>query len=498
MDINKKIKDLGNKSKGISAPVLTEGQKEAFSKKEKEILSVIEKGRFELLVKLPFFSQVVLMLSNVVVDERIVSPGSDVPTFATDYKRLLIHPDAFGEKGMLGGRTSLVAPVILHECFHCGYDHDGRRGERDRILWNISADYAVNSIIKQLGFEIGEGWLYEEKYKDMCAEAIYDDLMKNAKQAKNMIASNGNGKQGNKKQEVIDVHMPASGEGKEKGSGGQGKEGKDAKENKNGGGQSVADLKNKWKDAFTNAKLQMAEMERAKGQGNTPGWLAELVDGYAEIETDVVARLAEFIKRAVIDTPNWKKTDRLLYSGAGLHWPTRTGRSMDIVFVADTSGSIGADDFKYFIGILNDILENFHDVNIKIRFMQCDMNVVSDVTVDSATHFLSVEQFFEGGKIGMKGRGGTSFEEPFWKIEEEIKKDETEVPSCLVYLTDGMGTFPKKAPDYPVLWVYNHDANKSAQPPFGQYTCFTEKQVKRENEKRFSQQPQPVSASPSM
>jgi predicted metal-dependent peptidase len=33
-------------------------------------------------------------------------------------------------------------------------------------------------------------------------------------------------------------------------------------------------------------------------------------------------------------------------------------------------------------------------------------------------------------------------------------------PDALVYLTDGYGTFPGKAPDYPVLWG---DISKSPQ-----------------------------------
>jgi predicted metal-dependent peptidase len=58
-----------------------------------------------------------------------------------------------------------------------------------------------------------------------------------------------------------------------------------------------------------------------------------------------------------------------------------------------------------------------------------------------------------------KGGGGTSFIPVFeWIREQGIE------PDALVYLTDGMGSFPRHAPSYPVIWgnIY-----PEAKYPFG-------------------------------
>jgi predicted metal-dependent peptidase len=57
------------------------------------------------------------------------------------------------------------------------------------------------------------------------------------------------------------------------------------------------------------------------------------------------------------------------------------------------------------------------------------------------------------------GRGGTSFV----PVVEEIEKLGLDIP-CLVYLTDGYGTFPDSPPDYEVLWIMTTDQ----KAPFGE------------------------------
>jgi predicted metal-dependent peptidase len=47
----------------------------------------------------------------------------------------------------------------------------------------------------------------------------------------------------------------------------------------------------------------------------------------------------------------------------------------------------------------------------------------------------------------VKGGGGTDFRPAFkWMEENDV------VPDVLLYLTDGYGTFPEEAPEYPVIW----------------------------------------------
>ena len=52
---------------------------------------------------------------------------------------------------------------------------------------------------------------------------------------------------------------------------------------------------------------------------------------------------------------------------------------------------------------------------------------------------------------------------------EEVKRMGLE-PDALIYLTDGMGTFPTHAPSYPVLWG---TIIKEARYPFGDVVDLT-------------------------
>ena len=50
--------------------------------------------------------------------------------------------------------------------------------------------------------------------------------------------------------------------------------------------------------------------------------------------------------------------------------------------------------------------------------------------------------------LRVTGGGGTSFEPVFeWVSERGVR------PDLLVYFTDAEGAFPKREPDYPVIWL---------------------------------------------
>ena len=56
------------------------------------------------------------------------------------------------------------------------------------------------------------------------------------------------------------------------------------------------------------------------------------------------------------------------------------------------------------------------------------------------------------GSVNLSGFGGTSFVPVFdWIRENKVKKG-IDV-SALIYLTDGMGTYPDETPDYPTYFV---------------------------------------------
>jgi predicted metal-dependent peptidase len=86
--------------------------------------------------------------------------------------------------------------------------------------------------------------------------------------------------------------------------------------------------------------------------------------------------------------------------------------------------------------------------------MSCDAQVHEVVKIRKFQDFTK--------KLQMKGGGGTDFRPVFNKVKE-LKMQ----PELLIYLTDTYGSFPEKAPNYPVLWCVTCEAGMS-NIPWGQ------------------------------
>ena len=56
---------------------------------------------------------------------------------------------------------------------------------------------------------------------------------------------------------------------------------------------------------------------------------------------------------------------------------------------------------------------------------------------------------------------GKALEEPV-SIIEYVEKELAEPPTVFIYLTDGIGEAPEKAPDYPVIWCLTGEGQKPA------------------------------------
>ena len=90
-----------------------------------------------------------------------------------------------------------------------------------------------------------------------------------------------------------------------------------------------------------------------------------------------------------------------------------------VVFVVDTSGSMGAEDLRAVNSQLEYIVQNAEEV----RVIHCDAGVAKE---EMYRRGMSLQEFF--------GRGGTSFDPAL-----EYIRDNMEMPDAIVYFTDGYG-----------------------------------------------------------
>lgn len=363
---------------------------------------LMSQARSQLLVKYPFFGVLALRLRMV--------PANDLPcrTLATDGTRI------FYDEGFVRSTPAkLLRSGIAHEVIHCALAHIHRRGLRDYDKWAYAIDFATNSLLKESGFELGDGWLYDERFKGKSAEEIYDLLPDGIGKGKGN--GNGNGESGGFSGKPFDSHMAAD-------------------------ESNPSNTANDWKDAIIQAASVAA--------GKTPASIQRMVDMWTKPQVDWREKLWRFATATAKHDISWMRPQRrsLVY---GTILPGHHSEAMNLaVVVSDDSGSISDK-------VLSAMAAEINGIRASVRPQQT-MHISCDAAINHEQMFEPDDDFV----MTSMGGGGTDFRPPFERIEELGLK-----PDCLVYLTDGYGPFPDQEPQYPVLWCMTTDV----VPPWGDY-----------------------------
>lgn len=190
----------------------------------------------------------------------------------------------------------------------------------------------------------------------------------------------------------------------------------------------------------------------AKAMGKLPDSLKRTLETVLEPKVDWQEKIrALFARKIGSGTFDWKRPDRRMIT-RDIYAPGRSGFGAGTVVVGiDTSGSIGPRELDMFMAEMSGILEDVKPKRLLI--MWCDAKVHRVDECEEATDLTAIRA------KGAPGGGGTAFEPVFNKIAAMDLQ-----PEALVYLTDGLGSFPKKAPAYPVIWGNIYPSSKY---PFG-------------------------------
>lgn len=130
--------------------------------------------------------------------------------------------------------------------------------------------------------------------------------------------------------------------------------------------------------------------------------------------------------------------------------PSLRSAQADLVVVLDTSGSISEQEIGEFMSEVNAIKGQ---LRARITLHACDTALAEE----GPWLFEPWEEFRLPGKV--KGGGGTDFRPVF-----EWVAGQNRAPDLLLYFTDAEGEFPKREPDFPVLWL----VKGKAAVPWGQ------------------------------
>ena len=374
------------------------------------------------VMRYPFFATVLLQLKDEI--------DWAVPTMATDSVKLLYNPSFVVEL-----KTPELCGVMYHEALHVALEHCFRRFGRDPVVWNIACDYAVNPLLIKDNVVLPEGCLLSDKYKDMTAESIYDDLMKQADPKKangKMIGEARDYKQGGDSGDAVaSGDDPSSGEGsQQQGSGDYDK--------------SLDEQAQDWK-----MKIAAAAMT-AKQAGNLPGYLDRIVGKLLNPQLPWKELLSRFLTERAKDDYSWQRPNkRYLYGG--MYLPSLDSISLKkIGIIVDTSGSISDSLIQEFASEILAIMSIIPGTTAEIVWVDTRVNGAQELTAETIDTLKPI------------GGGGTDFRPGF-----KYFKEKNEELACIVYFTDGeCNSFPSEE-ENDTMWVV-HGGMEDFSPPFGE------------------------------
>lgn len=362
----------------------------------------MQKARAKMLIKHPFFAT--LMMSTPSVETR------DVPTAATDMAKLYYNPDFIESLD-----EEIVLFVLAHEVMHIALEHGLRLHTRNPMLWNVACDFAINLVLRECGFTIWDKCLISDEFKGMSADQIYDKLQKEMDKARK-AGKPGPGERGNQRGD---------------------------------GGGMVGDLKQPEGagDPAEEAKLRRSVQQRvaqaanvARMAGKLNGDLERLVGEILDPKVPWKDLLRDYMTRATKDDETWTKRNRRFQ---GVYLPTRYSERMgEIVFIGDTSGSIGPEELDQVAAEIRAVADQVKPE--RIRAIWADTRVAAEQVFEDG-------EFFETG-LKPAGGGGTDMRVPLEHVEQFE-------PQVVVLCTDGYTPWPDVEPPYPLIVCCSTDAD---------------------------------------
>jgi predicted metal-dependent peptidase len=331
-----------------------------------------------------------------------------------------------------------------HEVLHCVYDHFGRRGERQPKVWNIANDFCVNADLKK--HNVGEfitsvPCLYDEKYKDMSSEAIYDELMKNAKKINldDLLSK------------LLDEHMDGEGGGDGEEVDGSGK----------GRPQLSEEEKQQIRDEIKEAVLAAAST--VDGAGNLPAGVKRLIEDLTEPKMNWRELLRMNLESTIKTDYTWMRTGRKGWHMDAIMPGRKNDEMIDIAIAIDASGSIDETMLREFLSEIQSIMDSFP--SYKIHVVTFDTNCYNPQVYDSENLDSICDYEISGG-------GGTDFD----CVYEYFKQEEI-VPRRLIMFTDGYPCGSWGDEEYCDATFILHGTT-SIKPPFGTYAYYDEEKGK--------------------
>lgn len=316
-----------------------------------------------------------------------------IPTAGTNGTEIIYNPTYFLS---LTEKERLF--LLLHETMHVVFLHITRLKERNMKRWNYAGDYVINYLLKQRGYKMPEGGLYDKKYADMSTEQVYD-LLKDEELSEDF---------------EIDILEPEG---------------------------DIDQVQQDLDDILVRASIQ-SKMS-GDSAGTIPGEVELYINGLLDPILPWHQILRRYMNRMVKTDYSFRRPNKRFFPDAIL--PTLHSEGLDDIAIAiDTSGSVSDEQFNQFVSEAYGILK-FHKPDV-LTLLQFDTSIKDVSELRSASDF---------SKLTFTGRGGTCIH-PVLSWAQEKK------PKLMIIFTDGYFHNAHPDPKVPVLWLIHSQPNYKA------------------------------------
>ncbi len=344
-----------------------------------------------------------------------IEASREIPTAATDGDAVFINPEFWNTLS-----SAEQDGVLLHEVLHAALLHVSRRAGRDPKIWNLAADVVVNGMILKEGWTLPEKRIREPRFEHLAVEEVYEKLLREANVLPPLDA---------------DLLEDAPSDVSEKRGGARKGEGSKKSRKASDGF---------WKNAIEQAQL-VAKSNRV---GDLPAGILRELKSATRTQLDWRSYLWRYLTQTPTDFTNFDRR----FVGRGMYLDTIDGESVRVLVCVDTSGSVDEGELQIFLGEVVGILRAYPHLECELFFADAEVHGPFPLKVGAPFP-------------KPMGGGGTDFRPFFTRIaSHRFLANQT----VAIYLTDGYGTFPERAPRCPVLWVVPAGGLEMEKFPFGE------------------------------
>ena len=327
----------------------------------------------------------------------------EVAAAGTDGERVYVNPEVAASLP-----PEVLDGLLLHEVLHAALTHVERRGPREKKRWNRAADTIVNGMVAAAGLPVPPQATRDEHLERLSVEEVYTTL---------------EGQEGDEGDEAADdlLDGPPS----------------DAPPK---GGQPGNSAARQWRQALAQARSVDA---MSGGKGDDPLGAHRELARLAPARLDWRAQLWRFLARTPVDFGGFDRR----FVGRGLYLEALDDESLTALVAVDTSGSVDDDAVRSLVAEVQGVLGAYPHVKAVLYYADTEAYGPFELRPGDAVP-------------PPQGGGGTDFR-PIFALAG------THEPDVLIYLTDGYGDFPERAPEMPTLWVVPPGGLEDEGFPFG-------------------------------